>query len=677
MDLQAISDANNAHKYIMGYNFKMEDDMATHKRVEELIARLSGAGHINAQDVYRIAHAALQGRSTSTFEACHLLLGEPVVQFSRDNVWVQTSRPEGWTLAVPRNEEAEAVENPTDYAELRHDHMPALLKHYSTLQKQHPPGGSGVELPVEGCEHRVMVHWDKLTFFDFVAGIRMTRRDNTMEFLPRSKPAIVGHRNYSPDTQPEDFYYAKLLLHVVWKVPGDWLLDEDEGSHVKAFHRLLRDDAISFASECYPNFNGSLCIARELFKVQAEMYLRGQMEGNEAQEHYKGALDIIDQLRRKCGDAIEMDVPDNVDTTTANIAFGEVAGGQQAFETLTDPLKQNDEIMSRQSKVMQLIIDSVLRSASDPQSPKLRLLIHGPGGSGKSFVLRAAAHAVRQAQRGVIIAAYTGAAAYQAGGVTLHSCLGLPVVNKSYGQHESDVPPPHGARLQQLKDLWRPVSLLIIDEMSLVSTKLLSRIELHLRHVKSHGSHLPFGGLNVVMIGDFYQLPPVLDHPMFYDMNLFKQFKLFELVGNHRAAGDPEWAALLGRVRKANHTEEDMRALNSRVKKAVNPKAVRLHPTRAGVANTNQHMLDYHLKNVEMQEIYECPAHDIYDGKLGMEPSPPSNAYANAEDLERATLDTTSAPFHFSQLRSTPPEERCLTRHNLMKCIFSSLSSCP
>eukprot|EP00971_Amphidinium_carterae_P144868 2870514-Amphidinium_carterae.1 len=75
----------------MGYTFKSETDVSTKARVETLIARLSSESKTKAQDVYRVAHSALQGRATSVFEACHLLLSEPVVLFSRDNVWVPAS----------------------------------------------------------------------------------------------------------------------------------------------------------------------------------------------------------------------------------------------------------------------------------------------------------------------------------------------------------------------------------------------------------------------------------------------------------------------------------------------------------------------------------------------------------------------------------------------------------
>ena len=99
------------------------------------------------------------------------------------------------------------------------------------------------------------------------------------------------------------------------------------------------------------------------------------------------------------------------------------------------------------------------------------------------------------------------------------------MVNKSYGQHEADVPISQGARLQHLKDIWRHIDLLIIDEMSLASVKLLKRVDVRL---PAHQGPGRISGVSVVMMGDFYQLPPVLDHPMSHHVNLFKLFQLSE-----------------------------------------------------------------------------------------------------------------------------------------------------
>ena len=284
MDLQAISDANNAHKYIMGYNFKMEDDNVTHRRVEELIARLSSrTGEIDAQDVYRVAHAALQGRSTSTFEAAHLLLGEPVVQFSSDNVWIQTARPEAWTVAVPQQEVTAALTNPAEYAQ-SNARMPSLLKHYSTWRANPPAGGDYIELPVDNRNTKTSVLWANLTLFDFAAGVRIYNENGSTMFNSRNKPAIVGHRNYNPDHRARGLLLRQAALaHTVDISRG---LARRTGTISRMPKPFIASSATipSFmTSVCYPNFNATLAIARELFKVQADMYLRGQLDGNEAQ----------------------------------------------------------------------------------------------------------------------------------------------------------------------------------------------------------------------------------------------------------------------------------------------------------------------------------------------------------------------------------------------------------
>ena len=53
------------------------------------------------QTVYRLAYTSAQGRVTSTFEACHLLLGLPVVRMSREFQWVHTGMPETYTTFIP------------------------------------------------------------------------------------------------------------------------------------------------------------------------------------------------------------------------------------------------------------------------------------------------------------------------------------------------------------------------------------------------------------------------------------------------------------------------------------------------------------------------------------------------------------------------------------------------
>ena len=137
----------------------------------ERLAANAGEDGLKTQEVYAAAHAALQGRTTSTFEACHLLLSFPVVEFSRDSVWIQAGPPETWTLWVPQKEEAAALANPMTYYERKHEldwTMPAAQGRIGTCRL---PSPSKTELPVNGSPHAKR-RWKDITFFDFCAGFR-------------------------------------------------------------------------------------------------------------------------------------------------------------------------------------------------------------------------------------------------------------------------------------------------------------------------------------------------------------------------------------------------------------------------------------------------------------------------------------------------------------------------
>ena len=107
----------------------------------------------------------------------------------------------------------------------------------------------------------------------------------------------------------------------------------------------------------------------------------------------------------------------------------------------------------KQKRAVQYILGSVLdgpNSKGKGSMERLRLLVHGPGGCGKSVVTRATAHMLRQAGKGTVLAAPTGVAAFNLNGITLHSSLLLPVANQSYGK-TCDVPLPLAEQLASLE----------------------------------------------------------------------------------------------------------------------------------------------------------------------------------------------------------------------------------
>ncbi|CAJ1367210.1 unnamed protein product [Effrenium voratum] len=608
--------------------------------------------HLAQQDTpqarltYKLAHAALQGRTTSTFEAAHLLLSLPIVLFSRHNVWVQVGPPETWTIFVPRKDEREAIKDPNKYAASAPQGSgawPALHRRYSQAQLLHAE--KETEVPIEGqTNQKAKIPWKKLSFFDFCAGFQTGAK--TAEGLPpapRSSPAIVGHRSFNPDLEAEEFYYSKLLLHLPWKEPGDWLTDSDGGSRVTAFRRIVADVANRpdfLKSVCFPQMDGAVEAARQLFAVQLDLYIKANMASAEDgwvsacadERKYQDSLAVMQALKDRHGGEFEFDAPDDIPSGLASDMFAPVDGGEEAFATLT--AKNPSPDVRRQLQALNYVVYSVMhgeKTFDSTSSHRLRLIIHGAGGCGKSVVLRASAHKLRESGRGVVIAAPTGVAAFNINGVTLHTCCSLPVRNNSYGR-AVDVPPPRGAQLANLKTVWSKAHALFIDELSFMSEDMTQRIDANLRLAREM-PHIPFGGIHVVLFGDLYQLPPPGGLPIFASP-LWNLFELCELRGNHRAAKDPEWAALLARVRVGEWTEADVAAIRARVVRERNqvrpaPAAVKLYATRAAVAESNATYLQQRVAETS-ELVHELPAADRYI-RTNL-PSYPDNSWPQAED---------------------------------------------
>ena len=122
------------------------------------------------------------------------------------------------------------------------------------------------------------------------------------------------------------------------------------------------------------------------------------------------------------------------------------------------------------------------------------IFVTGKAGTGKSTLIRYLRESTRKQ---TVVLAPTGIAALQVGGATIHSFFGFPPKI----QPESDLKP--GAD----RSLYRSLELLIIDEVSMLRCDLLDSIDKFLR--KNRGSGLPFGGVQLLLVGDLFQISPV------------------------------------------------------------------------------------------------------------------------------------------------------------------------
>ena len=200
------------------------------------------------------------------------------------------------------------------------------------------------------------------------------------------------------------------------------------------------------------------------------------------------------------------------------------------------------------------------------------VFLTGKAGMGKTTFLKRIRSTTGKA---TAVAAPTGVAAINAGGVTLHSLFQLPL-----GPHVPGFKQQENERTKMRKsklDLLRQLDLLIIDEVSMLRADTLDAIDDRLRHVR--GNDAPFGGVQMLYIGDLFQLPPVVKDDewallrphyasaFFFDAQVISRAPpvTIELKTVYRQS-EERFISLLNAVRNNRLTADEFRLLNARVK---------------------------------------------------------------------------------------------------------------
>ena len=214
------------------------------------------------------------------------------------------------------------------------------------------------------------------------------------------------------------------------------------------------------------------------------------------------------------------------------------------------------------------------------------IFLTGKAGTGKTTFLK---NLPLKTYKRMVVVAPTGVAAINAGGQTIHSFFQLPfgpqlpenALGKGYNAKSL------AAQYQKLNkkkiNLMRSLDLLIIDEISMVRADVLDAIDAVLRRVRR--SQKPFGGLQLLMIGDVHQLAPVAkpeewevlspyyDTPYFFGSQVLKKapYVCVELEHIYRQHDD-DFISLLNKVRNNQMDADCVRVLNSRFKPGFVPK---------------------------------------------------------------------------------------------------------
>ena len=204
------------------------------------------------------------------------------------------------------------------------------------------------------------------------------------------------------------------------------------------------------------------------------------------------------------------------------------------------------------------------------------LFLTGKAGTGKSTFLR---YICQHTKKKHIVLAPTGIAAINAGGATLHSFFKLPfhplipTDSRFSNRNIKGTLKYNGEKCKILREL----ELIIIDEISMVRADIIDFIDKVLR-IYSRNMRVPFGGKQLLLVGDIYQLEPVLKEEdrqflrpfypsaYFFDAHVFREMQLvsIELRKVYRQT-DPTYINILDHIRTNNVADADLALLNNRV----------------------------------------------------------------------------------------------------------------
>ena len=300
-----------------------------------------------------------------------------------------------------------------------------------------------------------------------------------------------------------------------------------------------------------------------------------------------------------------------------------------------DDSGQDIEILNEDQRRAYDIVDRHLQETIDGKlPPQLLMFIPGEGGVGKTKVIQ---EITRNFQRHnaadwCVKGAYTGIAASLIDGKTLHVLAGIPV----RGGRQS------ASTLKKLHEFWRTKRYLIIDEVSMLSRSFFARLCRIITTAMERGDEEVFGGLNVILVGDFHQFPPVVARhsaPLYWPVDprhdceddilgrkIFEQFLTVVQLKEQIRVKDAVWHDVLQHIRYGNCRQEHIDTIKKLIITDPNcpPTDFNISPWKDARLVTPRHSVRIQWNSAAIKKhcaethhrLYICPA----DDKIGDRP---------------------------------------------------------
>ncbi|XP_052075796.1 uncharacterized protein LOC127713867 [Mytilus californianus] len=620
MDIQFVTNAFACLMYIVNYVSKGQRGMSN------LLRRACEEAHkqnssMNNQ-VKTMGNKFLKHVEISAQEAVYIVLQMKLKNSSCGHIFINTSPPDERPFIIKPNEELQKLpDNSTDVqcnnVIKRYSQRPKKVETicladfaaWYDLRSEKKPKTDRLENEEEIEETDIEDNLEDENLsqdeYDPENDPKTLKYRNGVILKHRKKKKVIRYVRYSKTKDPENFHREKLLLFHPWRkeeriiYPFDTYADKynsvKEGTDCNATQYEHHAEEIEEAEQLIENELEEEAFD-EVAPVTQHIELKDEDEKESEDLHQMGE-DIFTQY----------DIANDLQCTGTDIEE------EKLRNRLTDTEFRN---MARSLNQKQMEFFYHVLNISKSDNEQFMLFLSGGAGVGKTRLTKCIYQALikyynttqgeNPNQKSIILAAPTGKAAYLVGGVTMHAAFGVPA-NQGFQYR-----PLKHELLNTFRHQLEHLQLIIIDEISMCGSKLFCFINQRMQEIM--GVSKPFGGINIITIGDLFQLRPVMDSWIFkqpsgnsteiLSQNVWKEkFMFYELTDIMRQKNDKIFAETLNRIREGNQTVEDVNFLKTRVIKSDIPE----YPTFA------THLL-YHNKSVDMynNKLYnECKNHKV------------------------------------------------------------------
>ncbi|XP_052680033.1 uncharacterized protein LOC128160727 [Crassostrea angulata] len=515
MDIQFILDPYSCIMYIMSYITKAEKELGELIKAAQREARQNNEEAI--QELRKLGNVYLTHREISVMEAVYRVCGLKLKHCSRDVVWIPTDT-ENTRITLPMHVIKSNASRDDDNI-----WMTSILDRY--LARPLINEFANMCLATFVSRYRVIANSTHTEEADLEeeskteTGKKIRLLHNMGTITRRTKKdAVIRYPKFSQSKDPEKYYFNLLRLYCPHRenrfLPSEYnsfqqyyetgklgltLVCNIVNENMKQFQKLTDqlDETWSLMKDMPP-----------LEEAWAQVAPNSEEERMENEEE-KELLSDEEFLSA-------VDIPEMKSTPQTNKnSYSQNVYTEPNPNTITDEkLLQMYRLLNKeQMELLNFIKEWCLQVLHSNSHDNFHIFLTGGAGAGKSLLIHCIYHManklfhkIRETPDDAIIlkVAYTGKAALKINGQTIHSAFALKKNMKTQYQ-------PLGENdLNTLRARLSNIQLLIIDEISMVSKTVLSYISGRLNQIKSlQQNSKPFGGISVLCVGDFYQIPPV------------------------------------------------------------------------------------------------------------------------------------------------------------------------